>query len=85
MNRKNIPFIMMLVAGAATCVITLINNYSVLGRLTSLLIVMVVFYFLGSVLKWTLDSFERQNAESMKNQEEGEVIEKEAEENDMNA
>ena len=69
MKRKYIPLILMLVAGAVTCIINLIQNKSILGQLTSMLIVLVVFYILGSVLKWTLDSFERQNAEKAKEQE----------------
>lgn len=69
MKRKYIPLTLMLVAGAVTCIINLIQNKSILGQLTSMLIVLVVFYILGSVLKGTLDSFERQNAEKVKEQE----------------
>lgn len=76
MDRKNIPLILMLTAGAITCVITFIQQYDVLTEMTLLLVVLVVFYGLGSILKWTLDYFERQNEEKL--QEEGEVIEKEA-------
>lgn len=71
MSRKNIPLILMLVAGAVTCIINLIQNKSILGQLVTLLIVLVVFYFLGSVMKWTLDFFERQN-EAKKQEEEAE-------------
>lgn len=77
MNRKYMPLILMLVAGAVTCIITFIQNYSIIGKLISLLIVLIVFYVLGSGLKWTLDYFDAQNEE--KKQKEGEVIEKEAE------
>lgn len=77
MNRKNMPLILMLVAGGVTCIITFIQNYSVLRKLVSLLIVLLVFYFLGSLLRWTLDYFEQQNEK--KSKEEGEVIEKETE------
>ena len=77
MNRNNLPMILMLVAGAATCIITLIQQYSILKSLVSLFIVLVVFFFLGSVMKWTLDYFDRENEKRA--QEEGEVIEKEAE------
>ena len=80
MNRNNLPMILMLVAGAATCIITLIKQYSILNSLVSLFIVLVVFFFLGSVMKWTLDYFERENEK--RNQEEGEVIEKEAADED---
>ncbi len=78
MNRKNMPLILMLVAGAVTCIITFIQNDSTLRKLVSLLIVLLVFYFLGSLLQWTLDYFDKQN--EMKNKAEGEVIEKENEE-----
>lgn len=82
MDRKNMPLILMLVAGAVTCVITFIQNFSIVAKLGSLLVVLLVFYFLGTVLRWTLDSFDKENEE--KNREEGEVIEKETE-NDENA
>lgn len=78
MNRKNLPLLLMLVAGAVACIINLIRNYSVVVQLSSLLIVLVVFYFLGSVLKWTLDYFDSQN-EKKEQQEEGEVEEKDSE------
>ena len=77
MNRNNIPLILMLVAGAVTCIITFVKNYSVLSKLDSLLIVQLILYFLGSGLKWTLDQLYKQNDE--KSKEEGEVIEKETE------
>ena len=81
MNRKNIPLILMLVAGAVTCIKNLIQNLSILGQTASLLIVLVIFYFLGSVLKWTLDYFDKQNEEVRKAQEEAEKeAQKEAEE-----
>lgn len=75
MNRKNLPLLLMLTAGAVTCVITFIMGYSTVEKLAFLLAVLVLFYLLGSVLKWTLDYFDMQNEK--KRQEEGEVIEKE--------
>jgi len=77
MNRKNMPLLLMLTAGAVTCIITYIEHYSIVAKLVSLLVVLVVFLVLGNVLKWTLDLFDRQNEERLK--EEGEVIEKELE------
>ena len=77
MNRKNIPLLLMLTAGAVTCIITYIKKYPVNTQLIALFAVLVVFYVLGSVLVWTLDYFERQNEE--KRGEEGEVIEKDSE------
>ncbi len=79
LNRKNMPLILMLVAGVVTCIITYVQNYSILEKLVSLFFVLLLFYFLGSLLRWTLDYFDEQNEK--KNAEEGEVIEKDAEEN----
>lgn len=78
MNREKLPMILMLVAGAITCIINLIQNYSILRSLVSLFIVLVLFFFLGSIMKWTLNSFDRENEK--RNQEAGEVMEKETEE-----
>ena len=77
MNRKNLPLLLMLTAGVAISVITYVMNYSMVAKLVSLFAVLLVFYVLGSVLKWTLDYFERQNEQKLK--EEGEVIEKDME------
>lgn len=77
MYRKNLPLLLMLTAGAVTCIITFIRKYSMLEKLVSLFVVMLIFFLLGSVLKWTLDYFDAQNEK--RRLEEGEVIEKEAE------
>ncbi len=69
--------VLMLVAGAVVCVVTWIRQYTIIGKLTALLITLIIFYALGSLLQWVLDLFDRQNEK--KSQEEGEVIEKEAE------
>ena len=76
MNRNNLPLVLMLVAGVITCVVNLVRGYSTLSQLTALLVVLVLFYLLGSILKWTLDYFDKQNEQ--KAAEEGEVIEKES-------
>lgn len=78
MNRKNLPLLLMLTAGAVTCIITYIEEYSMNAKLVSLFVVLLIFYVLGSILKWTLDYFERQNEQKL--MEEGEVIEKESDE-----
>ncbi len=78
MNRKNLPLVLMLLAGAITCIITFTNDYAMVERLGILLGVLLLFYLLGSILVWTLNFFDQQNEKKRK--EEGEVIEKEAEE-----
>ena len=78
MSRKNLPLLLMLFAGAITCIITYVKEYSLTAKLVSLFLVLLLFYFLGSVLMWTLDSFEKQNQqkkeerEGQENGEEGE-------------
>lgn len=80
MNRKNIPLLLMLTAGAVTCIITYVRQYSITSKLVSLFLVLVVFWLLGSILEWTLNYFDAQNEKRRK--EEGEVIEKETENTD---
>ncbi len=75
MNRKYLPLILMLVAGAITSIVTFIMKYPLVWMLVALLVVFIIFYILGSVIKWLLDTFDRQNAKAAL--DEGEVIEKE--------
>lgn len=77
MDRKLLPLLLMLSAGAVTCVLNLVRGYPLVQQLATLLGVLIVFYILGSVLQWTLDLFERQNEEKLA--DEGEVIEKDSE------
>lgn len=69
MKRRNIPLILMLVAGAVTGIITCVKGYSIVEKLTALLISLVVFYLIGVCFKTLLDVFDRQNAERQKEEE----------------
>ncbi len=77
MYRRYVPLLLMLSAGAVTWIITMVEGYPMLQQLTTLLVVLVLFYLLGSVIKWTLDYFERQNEKEAG--EQGEVIAKDGE------
>lgn len=77
MYRKYIPLIFMLTTGAITCIVSIVRKYTLFKQLLLLLIVLVVFYLIGALLKWMLDYFDRQNEKRA--QEQGEVIEKNAE------
>lgn len=70
MNRKTMPFILMLVAGAFTCVMTYINDYSIIDKLLTLSVVLLVFYLLGVLMQKLLDRFDKQNEEKAKAEEE---------------
>ena len=75
MNRKLIPLILMLIAGGVTAVMSFVSGYSLRDKLLALLLVLLIFYFLGSLIQFLLDLFDKQNEERAK--QEGEVIEKE--------
>lgn len=83
MKRKLIPPFVMLVAGLITSIRTYVLHYDVKRSLLTLLVVLIVFYILGSILKYILDTFEKQNEE--KALDEGEVIAKAAENDESDA
>ena len=86
---KNIPFILMLVAGSITSIMTYIFQYEIKTALLVLLSVLLVFYCLGLLLINVIFSFDKKNEEERKAKEleEGVVLEKEetAEEQQNNA
>lgn len=77
MNRKNMPLLLMLTAGACTCIVTLVRSYSVLAGLVALFAVMLLFYCLGSVIRLLLDRFDRQNEEKAKQEQEEKALQEE--------
>lgn len=70
MNRKNLPLLLMLTAGAVTCIITYVMDYSMVIKLVSLFFILLLFYIFGNILKWTLDFFDRQNKEKEEKEKE---------------
>ena len=72
----------MLIAGACTCIITLVRSYSVLSSLVMLFAVMLLFYCLGSAIRLLLDRFDRQNEEKAKQEQEAKAEEAAATEED---
>lgn len=78
MKRKLLPPFVMLTAGLITSIRTFCLHYDTKSSLIILLVVLIVFYALGSVLKYVLDTFDKENEE--KALDEGEVIAKAAEE-----
>lgn len=63
MKRKNLPLIIMLVAGAITSIITFRKGYELQEKLLMLLITLVVFYGLGCLLAGTMNYFDKVNQE----------------------
>ena len=76
------PLLLMLIAGACTCIITLVRSYSVLASLVALFAVMLLFYCLGSAIRLLLDRFDRQNEEKEKQEQEAKAEEAVATEED---
>lgn len=75
MNRKNLPLIIMLIAGAVISIITFIKDYELVEKLLLLLITLIVFYGLGSLLVFTMNHFDKVNEQ--KRTEEKEAVETE--------
>ena len=80
MNTKRIPSIIMLLAGAVTCVVTFINGYEIKDTLVILIWVLLLFLIIGIVVKKILDSFHMPDEDAV--DDEGEVIKKNVEDGD---
>lgn len=78
MTRKQLPLILMLIAGAVTTLTVYFRGLGLKTMTIALLATLVAFYFLGSIIKMILDSFDKKNIDEVS--EEGEVIEKDASE-----
>lgn len=64
-NKRNLPLIMMLVAGLVTVVLTFLGEYTIPAKLGILLAVLVVFYFVGSVIANVIQHFEDENRKKL--------------------
>ena len=76
MKRKQLPLLLMLIAGAITTLTVYFKGLGLKTMLIALLAAFVTFYFIGSLVEYILDSFDRKSAPEVS--DEGEVIEKEA-------
>ena len=68
----------MLVAGAITSLTVYFRDLGLKTMLIALLATLVIFYFLGTIIKMIFDADDEKNEERVS--DEGEVIEKEADE-----
>ena len=69
------PLILMLLAGLVNALVAYFRGFTLNAMLVALLSTLVVFYFIGCVIKMILDSFDKKNERKVA--DEGEVIEKE--------
>lgn len=82
MQARYIPAIVMLIAGALTCIITAIKHYDVVYSLELLLAVLLIFYVIGLIakhiiLKTIQNSPVTKEENTDESEEEGEQEEKE--------
>ncbi len=56
MKTRFIPALIMLLAGAIDCIISIYNNYTIDKFLIQLFVVLVIFFFIGCVVKIVLES-----------------------------
>ena len=83
MKTKLIPLILMLTAGAVASIVTYMMHYEIKASLWILVAVLVSFYIAGVIIKGVMDSFLKEDTGEVS--DEGEVIEKEAEEENGDA
>ena len=55
MKTKTLPVILMLVAGAIACILGFVYHYETTDFFVMVLIVLVVFYILGCIVKGIID------------------------------
>lgn len=77
MNRKTMPLVLMLIAGGITAFMTFALDYTLKDKLVALLLVLIIFYTIGCIMKGLLNHFDKVN--ELKASEEGAVIELENE------
>lgn len=77
MKTKFIPAIVMLLGGSVACIVAFINHYSLKDMLSVVCLALVIFLFIGVIVRLILDSFELPK-ESLVD-DEGEVVEKQGE------
>ena len=76
MNRRQLPLLLMLIAGAITTLTVYFKGLGLKTMLIALLAAMIAFGFIGSLIEYILNSFDRNRNSEVS--DEGEVIEKEA-------
>lgn len=82
LKTKSIPAIIMLIAMAITAIMTFYKRCSVKESLVTILTVMIIFLILGQIVKMILDRIEIIIKEDTN--KDGEVIEKNTEDNGKN-
>ena len=86
MKTKSVPALIMLLAGAIDCIACIASHFDVAGFVKMLLIVLIVFYLLGCIVKMILDSnFKIEEKEATDGEAESEQEGAEENANDKNS
>lgn len=81
MKTKSIPAVIMLLAGFITCIIGIVQHMDTATFIKTLMIVLIIFYILGCVVKIILDkNFKEMEETEEELQEEGSAEEEPTEE-----
>ena len=75
MNKKSLPLIIMLLAGAVAVVRTYLLHYTIEQKLLSVFLTLLIFYALGCIFVYIVGRFERQNEEKLQREEEERLAE----------
>lgn len=74
MKTRLLPALIMLLAGAVNCVLALANRMSPLVFTVRLLLVLIVFYMLGTLVQWIVEAnFKQMEEPEQELQEEGDA------------
>ena len=78
MKTKDIPAIVMLLAGAVYCLIGIRYQIPLMDFLVQLLIVLLIFWIIGGIVRMVLDRFMGEIEDKSKSEEDEETEEKDA-------
>lgn len=82
MKTKDVPAIVMLLAGGVYCLFGILYKIPLMEFLTNLLIILIVFWILGGIVKMVLDRFMGEINVKEEKVENSESEESESNEND---
>lgn len=85
MKTNNIPALITLSAGAIYCIIGLSNHYEAMTFVRELLIVLIIFFVLGSLVKTILDKSFKDFGDKAKKEEEEKPKEESSDKEDISA
>lgn len=80
MKTKDLPAIVMLLAGGVYCVIGIIYRIPLFDFVLHLLIILILFWIIGGILRWILDCFLKKLGDKTETEDKEELVDKDASE-----